>query len=384
MKRFGVRNGQRFMSLFLVLVLVALDVPVIAAQDGAEAAISVAKYVSLDGGATWDNASAAPGPQAEIGGEVAYKVVVTNSGSLTLSDIVLTDSQFDTSGCAIPGSLAPGKLFECEFGPVPVEAGQHTNVATAEAAFEGGLVSASDTANYFGGDQPAIDVEKYISLNGGATWYDADSAPGPKAVTGADALFKFVVTNQGSRLLTGITLTDDTLDLSDCVVPDTLEPQDGFECVVGPVEATEEPHVNTATVSAIDDGATVTDTDQAHFTGGGEKLPVVIVIEGPVEEINVNIIVIYGMEIELDPNDPILIALKIGDWVRCEGSASDDGGVTIIIAVTVVIINVNVYINTPGTGGVWRDDGDCKNPPPPWAPAWGWRRKCEGVRKPGK
>ena len=384
MKRFGFKLRQQILSLTLIIVLVALDVPIMAAQDGADAAISVAKFVSLDGGATWDDASAAPGPQAELGAQAAYKVVVTNSGTLTLTDIVLTDSQFDTSACAIPATLAPGAFFECEFGPVPVEAGQHTNVASAEAAFEGGLVSASDTANYFGGDQPSIDVEKYVSLNGGAIWFDADSSPGPKAVTGKDVHFKFVVTNTGSGPLTGITLTDDTLDLSGCDVPDLLEPQDGFECVVGPVEAAEEPHTNTATASAIDDGATVTDTDRAYFTGGGEELPVVIVIEGPVEEININIIVIYGMEIELDPDDPILIALKIGDWVRCEGSADEDGDVTIIIAATVVIINVNIYINAPGPGGVWREDGDCKNPPPPWAPAWGWRRKCEGVRKPGK
>jgi hypothetical protein len=27
---------------------------------------------------------------------------------------------------------------------------------------------------------------------------------------------------------------------------------------------------------------------------------------------------------------------------------------------------------------VWRDDNECGNPPPPWAPAHGWRRKCGG------
>jgi uncharacterized repeat protein (TIGR01451 family) len=368
------------MSLLFVIALVMLEVPGVGAQD---AALSVEKYISLDGGATWNNASAAPGPQVELGAEVTYKVVVTNSGGLSLTNIVLKDSQFDTGSCVIPATLAPAAFFECEFGPVAAEAGQHTNVATAEAAFEGGLVSASDTANYFGGDQPAIDVEKYVSLNGGAIWFDADSAPGPQAITGAAVSFKFVVTNQGSRPLTGITLTDDTLDLSGCAVPDTLDPQAGFECVVGPVPATEVPHVNTATVSAVDGDVTVTDTDQAHYTGGGEELPVVIVIEGPVESININIIVIYGMEIELDPDDPILLVLKIGDWVRLEGGTSDDGDVTIIVAVTVVIINVNVYINTDDDSG-WREDSDCQNPPPPWAPAWGWRRKCEGVSKPGK
>ena len=30
------------------------------------------------------------------------------------------------------------------------------------------------------------------------------------------------------------------------------------------------------------------------------------------------------------------------------------------------------------TGEAWRDRGNCSNPPPPWAPAHGWRRRCEG------
>ena len=107
-------------------------------------------------------------------------------------------------------------------------------------------------------------------------------------------------------------------------------------------------------------------------------------VEGPVEAIIVNVIVIYGIEIELDPDDPILTVIEVGDTVRVEGSVTEQDGVTVIVAVTVVIVNVEIYIGGDDNGDIWVDDGNCQNPPPPWAPAWGWRRKCEGVTKPGK
>jgi hypothetical protein len=34
-----------------------------------------------------------------------------------------------------------------------------------------------------------------------------------------------------------------------------------------------------------------------------------------------------------------------------------------------------------GNGQVWRDEGNCDNPPPSWAPAHGWRLRCEGVQR---
>jgi hypothetical protein len=102
--------------------------------------------------------------------------------------------------------------------------------------------------------------------------------------------------------------------------------------------------------------------------------PVIIVIEGPVQAINGNIIIIFNINIQLDPNDPNLKIIKIGDIVHIEGTPTGNGTI-IIIAVTVIIINVDV---NPSTGDVWRDDDHgCGNPPPPWAPAHGWHRKCD-------
>lgn len=128
----------------------------------------------------------------------------------------------------------------------------------------------------------------------------------------------------------------------------------------------------TGTLTATPTG-TLTTTPAPTATGG---LPITIVIEGPVQQINVNIITIYNINIQLAPDDPNLTIIQVGDIVHVEGDTSDTNGTIIIIAVTVVIVNVDINIDT---GEVWRDDDDCSNPPPPWAPAHGWRRKCGDV-----
>jgi hypothetical protein len=102
--------------------------------------------------------------------------------------------------------------------------------------------------------------------------------------------------------------------------------------------------------------------------------PIIIIIEGPVTAIIGNIIIIYDIEIQLNPDDPLLTVIQIGDIIRIEGDWVDNGGTIIVIAIIIVIIDVDIYIND---GVIWRDKGDCGNGPPPWAPAHGWRRKCE-------
>jgi hypothetical protein len=107
--------------------------------------------------------------------------------------------------------------------------------------------------------------------------------------------------------------------------------------------------------------------------------PVTIIIEGPVQAININIITIYDFDIVVAPNDPILSIIRIGDVVRVIGDIDDDNRDTIVItAITVIIVDVDIVVDDGGTI-VWRDDGNCSNPPPDWAPANGWRRRCQGV-----
>ncbi len=344
-----------------------------------DAAIDVKKFVSVDGQITWQDANEAPGPDIALEADVSFRLIVTNQGSVALTNLSLTDSAFDVSSCPLPTTLDPGAFFECTIGPFPANEGQHTDTALATGEAGGATVSATDTANYFGGDRPSIDLEKLISVDGGVTWQDANSPPGPRAELEGDVFFKFVVANNGNIPLTGISLVDDSLDVSSCTLPATLDPTVSFECVVGPAAAGEGQVTNTATAGGAFNGVSYTDTDKANYFGGEGELPVTIVIEGPVVQINVNVIVIFGFNIEIEPDDPLLTVIKVGDMIRVEGSLDQPmtlEGQIVVIAVNVVLINVNIYVNTDGQQ-VWRDEGNCKNPPPPWAPANGWRRRCE-------
>lgn len=97
----------------------------------------------------------------------------------------------------------------------------------------------------------------------------------------------------------------------------------------------------------------------------------IIAIEGAVEAINANVITIYGMDFTLEPSNPILNVIQIGDVVRIEGAYEG----LVLIAVTIVFVDVEIVVQG---NEVWRDSGNCENPPPPWAVANGWRRRCEG------
>jgi uncharacterized membrane protein YgcG len=112
----------------------------------------------------------------------------------------------------------------------------------------------------------------------------------------------------------------------------------------------------------------------AEQTPEATQNPALLTIEGDVTAINANVITIYDMEIVLEPSDPILRVIQVGDTVRIDGEYQS-GARIILIAVTIVFVDVDVFVND---GEVWRDSGNCSNPPPAWAPANGWRRRCEG------
>ena len=87
----------------------------------------------------------------------------------------------------------------------------------------------------------------------------------------------------------------------------------------------------------------------------------IIIIEGPVQAISVNIITIFNINVQVDSNDPILTQVQIGDNVRVEGHAVPQGNTIIIIAVNVTIVNV-IIVNPPQGGSPGLPPG-CKITP---------------------
>lgn len=118
--------------------------------------IDVEKFVSVDGGATWIDADNPTGPVLLSGTNPQFKFVVTGDAGLTLTNVVLSDSDFDLNGAAAGGSvaigtLAPGQTYEQVFTGATFQAGQHTNTASVVGTTVlGAPVQDADDANYFG------------------------------------------------------------------------------------------------------------------------------------------------------------------------------------------------------------------------------------------
>jgi uncharacterized repeat protein (TIGR01451 family) len=186
--------------------------------------IDIVKYVSVDGGATWADANTAPGPSLQSGTNPRFKFVLTNTGSVTLGSLTLSDPNFAafyqadlSTPCAIPSTLAPAASFTC-YASSAWAAGQHTNTATATGSFTdsvGNVETGSDTdsANYFG-EVPALNVAKASTTT---------------AITAADQVvpYTFVVTNIGNVTLTAITVSDLNCDAPPAYVSGDLGIGDG-------------------------------------------------------------------------------------------------------------------------------------------------------------
>ena len=368
-------------SVLLILLLVVFS-GVLAqdeeTQDNSEtppaAEITVVKSVSNDGGATWDDAQIAPGLSVTEGDPLLFLVQIVNSGSFPLTDLTVTDTLLDVSACELPDSLESGELVECTVGPLTAPAGQTVNTVLVTAQYDGQTLTATDSAYAFAGDVAVLHIEKMVGLGG--VWFSADNAPGLVVPSDSELRFRITVTNDGTETFTNIVLTDSMVSLAACSIPAELPAGLSFECVVGPLEIEgDDPQVNTATVSAVADGVTYTASDDAHFVAAEDNDGAIIIIEGPISAIDGNIIIIFDLRIQLNPDDPLLLVIRVGDIIRVEGNSGENN---IVIAIIIIVINVDIYIGD-GPGDVYRDDGQCGNPPPPWAPAHGWRRKCQGT-----
>ena len=66
----------------------------------------------------------------------------------------------------------------------------------------------------------------------------------------------------------------------------------------------------------------------------------IIVIEGPVQSINIDFITIFDVDIQIDGADPVLNEIRLGDIIRVEGETQLEGDTIIIVAVNITIIQV--------------------------------------------
>lgn len=94
--------------------------------------------------------------------------------------------------------------------------------------------------------------------------------------------------------------------------------------------------------------------------------PATVGLEGPVESINGNLIVVNGISVELAPNDPLLQTVQVGTFVNVKGNFQRRGNLFVLVVVNVVVVHDVDYIDIycwyhegmgMGMGGHWHCDG---------------------------
>jgi uncharacterized repeat protein (TIGR01451 family) len=201
--------------------------------------------------------SVSPTTVSTVGSIVTYSFVVTNLGTFTLTNPVVTETAFSGTGSApvvscSPGTvLAPAASVTCtatySLTQADLDAGAVTNTARATATPPAGAtppVSPPSSAIVTTTTTSSIGLVK-------------SATPTSVSRAGDSVTYSFVVSNTGTTTLTGVNVTDPTAGAVTCAVTD-LAPGATVTCSADAVHAITQVEVdagtadNTATAASAD------------------------------------------------------------------------------------------------------------------------------------
>jgi hypothetical protein len=229
--------------------------------------ISIDKQVEVNG--TWYDVGngTLQDPAALVGSEVYVRVIVTNTGSLTIGGVRVGDVgpgapsgfTFGSSGYCGPSSsvsIGAGQSVTSNAVGVCAQVGYNMDTATVTGTISVGgtsggggscgggswgsgsggscgsgswslgcggssggsagggggtctttVVSACDVADYTG-VKASVAITKYVSVDGGGHWLTYNACSPPQALIGGTVEYQVVVTNTGTTALTGVNVGD--------------------------------------------------------------------------------------------------------------------------------------------------------------------------------
>ncbi|QIK63187.1 hypothetical protein G7068_08255 [Leucobacter viscericola] len=229
-----------------------------------------------------EDVDSAPGLPLTPGADVSWQYKVTNTGTLALTDVLVTD--VDSSGNTVYShtipSLAPGESVELSATGTAIT-GQYHNTVTATAADPAGAsqaLTAADDSWYFG-EVPGLSVDKKVSASKNGPWKETT-----QVADGSASYWQITVTNTGNAPLTGVKLKDPKINQS--VDIDNLA-AGASKTFVFTQKATTEAFTNVATVTgtslsgkelkASDDATVTLQSKAAVIEIGGVKVPALAV-----------------------------------------------------------------------------------------------------------
>ncbi|WP_341928262.1 DUF11 domain-containing protein [Nocardioides psychrotolerans] len=168
------------------------------------------------------------GSDGQLGETLTYAFSVTNTGNVPLTNVTITDAKLGMSNVACVTNLAVGETKPCAttksyvVTAADIAHGSVHNVATASGKPPTGpSVTDDDDATIPTPARPALVVAKTVTDS---------SDPDTVASLGETLTYTFTVTNTGNVPLTGITISDPKLSMSNVPCVDNLAVGASFTC----------------------------------------------------------------------------------------------------------------------------------------------------------
>jgi uncharacterized repeat protein (TIGR01451 family) len=278
--------------------------------------VGVTPALTIEKATNTEDADAPTGPFIPIGDLVTWDYVVENTGSATLTNLVVIDPIVNglTPLTCADTTLDPSDTTTCQATSTAAE-GQYFNFAIAVARDPfGKLVGDLDPSHYFGAAS-GIDLEKYT--NG----VDADEPLGALIPVGDPVEWSYVVTNTGNVTINDISLVDDQLGAVTCPVT-TLDSGESTTCTATGT-AVRGQYENSATVTGQPTaGAEVSDTDPSHYFGYLLQIGIEKATNGEDADVATGPYVPVG-----DPVTWTYVVTNPGDYFFSDVIVTDDQGV---------------------------------------------------------
>jgi len=108
----------------------------------------VGPAIDIEKSTNGEDADNAPGPTVVVGSPVTWQYVVTNTGTIPLTNVAVVDDKIGAVTCPAT-TLAVGQSMTCTLSGVAA-LGQYSNLGTVTASSTGGSVTDSDASHYLG------------------------------------------------------------------------------------------------------------------------------------------------------------------------------------------------------------------------------------------
>ena len=182
---------------------------------------------------------------------IEWQYLVTNTGNVTLSNIVVVDDKGLTVVCPFT-SLAQGEAMTCTASGL-AGIGNYSNVGSVTASYGSLLASANDASSYFGAN-PVLTLKKLTN-----------GEEAPYIRVGDPVNWTYLVTNTGNVTVSGISVVDDQGVTVSCP-KSVLEISEAMTCT-GSGTATLGWYRNLGTVNGTFEQTNVSAQDSSTYFG---------------------------------------------------------------------------------------------------------------------